>query len=181
MKKIAIDMDGVLADIFKQFVKYNEVDTGIRVSVKDALGKSEHKAFAKADEYLRTPGFFRSMSVISDSQEVVEQLNQKYEVFIVSAATEFPQSLIEKQAWLNEHFPFITWQQMVFCGSKSIISADYMIDDHFKNLDGFPGKSILFSQPHNRMTDAGKHLRVFNWNDIDELLLKNSRSNSLRA
>ncbi|MEG7769311.1 5'-3'-deoxyribonucleotidase, partial [Listeria monocytogenes] len=78
---------------------------------------------------------------MESSQYVLRRLNSLYEVFIVSAATEFPQSLTEKQAWLNEHFPFITWQQMVFCGSKTIINADIMIDDHFKNLDHFNGKT----------------------------------------
>ena len=181
MKKIAIDMDGVLADIFKQFARYHEADTGKRVTVKEALGKSEHQPFDKAREYLLTPGFFRTLPVIKDSQRVLEQLNQCYDVFIVSAAMEFPQSLGEKQAWLNEHFPFITWEQMVFCGSKSIISADYMIDDHFKNLNGFEGNTILFNQPHNQLADTGRHHRVFSWNDVEEFLLKNSTVSATRA
>ena|SRR5688572_19474280 len=181
MKKIAIDMDGVLADVFKQFTRYHEADTGEKITVIDALGKDEQEPFEKAGEYLLTPGFFRTLPVINDSQRVMEQLNNRYEVFIVSAAMEFPQSLAEKQAWLNEHFPFITWQQMVFCGSKSIISADYMIDDHFRNLDGFQGSTILFNQPHNQMSDAGRHIRVFSWNDVEELLLKNNMLKSIRA
>ena len=58
MKKIAIDMDGVLADVFTQFTRYHEADTGEKITVKDALGKSEHEPFEKASEYLLTPGFF---------------------------------------------------------------------------------------------------------------------------
>jgi 5'(3')-deoxyribonucleotidase len=60
---------------------------------------------------------------------------------------------------------------MVFCGSKTIIKADIMIDDHFKNLDQFEGETILFNQPHNQLMDAGRHTRVFSWQQIEELLM----------
>lgn len=106
-----------------------------------------------------------------DSQRVVYDLNKKYDVFIVSAATEFPQSLPEKQAWLSEYFPFITWQQICFCGSKTIVKADIMIDDHFKNLDYFDGKTFLFTAPHNAKADTGRHQRVNNWLEIEKILL----------
>jgi 5'(3')-deoxyribonucleotidase len=108
---------------------------------------------------------------MSESQRVLSELNKRYEIFIVSAAVEFPQSLFEKYEWLREHFSFITWQQIVFCGSKAIIEADIMIDDHFKNLDHFKGQTILFSQPHNLLQQSSKHRRVDSWNKIADLLL----------
>ncbi len=46
-----------------------------------------------------------------------------------------------------------------------------MIDDHFKNLNHFKGKTILYTQPHNEQADAGKHMRVHNWREIEQLLL----------
>ena len=92
-------------------------------------------------------------------------------MFIVSAAMEFPQSLPEKLEWLNEHFNFLHWQQFVFCGSKTIVDADIMIDDHFKNLDQFKGTTILFTQPHNQLIDAGRHKRVDSWKEIASILL----------
>ena len=170
MKTIAVDMDGVLADVFEQFVRYDAARTGIRKSPKDVFGKGEVELFPHANTDLLTSGFFRNMSVIKDSQEVLERLNREYQVFIVSSATQFPQSLTEKQDWLKEHFPFIGWQQIVFCGKKTIIHADVMIDDHFKNLDPFQGKTFLFSQPHNAHLDDGRHTRVHSWKDIDKIL-----------
>ncbi len=165
-------MDGVISDTVKQFIDWEERETGIRKSIKDIIGKPELEVFPNSKKYLHTEDFFRSTSVIKDSQEVLARLNEKYEVFIVSAATEFPQSPPEKQAWLNEHFPFITWQQMVFCGSKEIVRAEIMIDDHFKNLDFFTGHtSILFTQPHNAYADNGRHKRVDSWEEIAKMLL----------
>ncbi|MGC4233342.1 MAG: 5'(3')-deoxyribonucleotidase [Niabella sp.] len=177
MKRIAVDMDGVLADCFEQFVRYEQADLGISKTITDGIGKTEDEAFVNARTYLYQPGFFRNMPVIPGSQEVLYKLNEAYELFIVSSATEFPQSLIEKQEWLNEHFPFINWQQMVFCGKKTMISADIMIDDHFKNLDYFKGRTILFTQPHNQLADAGKHTRVYSWEEISRLLLNDQNVN----
>lgn len=175
MKRIVVDMDGVLADVFAQFVQYHLNDTCETKTIADALGKTELEPFPLGLQHLHSPGFFRSLPVISGSQEVLEKINKNYELFIVSAATEFPQCLPEKQAWLNEHFPFISWEQMVFCGLKTIIKADIMIDDHFKNLDYFPGKTILFNQPHNQLSSTGRHTRVNSWYEIENILLNEVR------
>lgn len=171
MERIVIDMDGVIADTTEQFFAYDERDFGVRRDPDEIIGKPESVAFPKAKEYVRTKGFFRNAGVMEQSQEVILKLNKRYELFIVSAAMEFPQSLIEKYEWLGEHFAFIAWQQIVFCGSKTIVDADIMIDDHFKNLDPFKGHTILFTQPHNLLLQTPRHKRVHSWKDIGELLL----------
>lgn len=170
-KRIAVDMDGVLADVYEQFFVLDEQRTGRRKTREEVQGLLELEAFEHGREHVLSDDFFRGAPVMADSQEVLQQLNERYEVFIVSSATEFPKSLAEKQAWLNEHFPFIHWKQMVFCGSKTIVQADVMIDDHFKNLDHFKGQTILFTQPHNVLRDAGKHTRVEGWKEIEKMLL----------
>jgi 5'-nucleotidase len=86
-------------------------------------------------------------------------------------ATEFPKSLTDKQLWLTEHFPFISWKQIVFCGSKDIIQADIMIDDHLKNLDNFNGETLMFTQPHNMKITDHRHQRVNSWAEIEEVLI----------
>src|SRR4051794_19485453 len=134
MEKIAVDMDGVLADVYSQYFKKYKKEFGELLSPEQVWGKSETEAFPNAKKYLMSKRFFINAPVITDSQRVLNKMNKLYEIFIVSSATEFPDSLVEKQMWLNKHFQFIGWQQMVFCGSKKIIQADIMIDDHFKNL-----------------------------------------------
>jgi len=171
MQRIAVDMDGVIANTTEQFFLYDERDFGRRRTLEEVTGKPEGVAFPKGAEYVRRKDFFRTALVMDESQNVLSQLNKRYDIFVVSAATEFPQSLIEKYEWLHEHFPFITWQQIVFCGTKSIVEADMMIDDHFKNLDPFKGTTFLFSQPHNLLRPAGRHKRVNSWNDLADILL----------
>lgn len=171
MERIAVDMDGVLADVAEQFFRYDERDFGRRRSLEEIIGLKELDAFPNCRQYVFAKGFFRTAPVIKNSQDVLRQLNDNYEVFIVSAATEFPQSLSEKLEWLHEHFSFIPWQQIVFCGIKTIVNADIMIDDHFKNLDHFPGTTLLFSQPHNLRTAEGRHKRIHSWQEIASILL----------
>jgi 5'(3')-deoxyribonucleotidase len=79
--------------------------------------------------------------------------------------------MTDKQLWMHENFPFISWKQLVFCGDKSIVKADFMIDDHFKNLDHFDGRTILYTQPHNVLITNTRHTRVGSWAEIEKLLL----------
>lgn len=170
MERLIVDMDGVLADVYAQYIKLETSESGIRHERESLRGKPELSAFKNIGKYLLTKGFFREAPVIEGSYEALKKLNARYEVFVVSSATEFPQSLSEKQQWLEEHFSFISWQQIVFCGSKSVVHGDIMIDDHFKNLDSFNGKTILYTQPHNYGLPDGKHTRVHSWQEILTLL-----------
>src|SRR3982074_2729093 len=113
-KRVLIDMDHVMADITSQYIKWYKDATGIEVKRDDLIGKQEDLAFPQPHlirEFLHAPGFFRTAGVIPGSQSVIKELNDMYEVYIVSAAMEFPQSLTEKYEWLLTHFPFIHWQQ----------------------------------------------------------------------
>lgn len=173
MKRLIVDMDDVLADATGQFINYYERDFGIRVERSVLNGKEEGEGFPDNHKILRQyphqPQFFRTMHVNEHSQEVLEKLNARYELFIVSAAIEFPQSLPEKLAWLGEHFPFLSWKQIVFCGSKSVVHGDYMIDDLPHNLAKFNGEKLIFTAPHN--IHINQFQRVNNWKEIEKLLL----------
>lgn len=161
-------MDGVLADVYSQFIHYELKQTGILLDRKEMLGKREDEAFPNFLTHVQSKGFFRTVPTITDSIEGLRYLNDKYKVLIVSSATEFPNSLKEKLEWLNEFCPFISWQQMIFCGSKKSIVGDIMIDDHPKNLDYFDGEQFLFTQPHNIYIDDYSYNRVDNWKQIME-------------
>jgi 5'-nucleotidase len=164
---IAIDMDGVIADTETHFVHYYEKESGETVDRKIFLGVPENQALpdkTAVQRFVHTPGFFRTLPLIPGSVSAVKSLMEKFDVYIVSAAMEFPLSLYEKRQWLEEHFPFISWRNIVFCGDKSIIKADYLIDDHLKNLDNFSGVPLMFHAAHN--IKASHHRRMNNWDEI---------------
>ncbi len=172
MQRIIIDMDHVMADITSHYLNWYKQHTGVSIDPETLIGKNEVAAFPDSElvrSFLYMPGFFRTPPVMPGSQEVIARLNEKYDVYIVSAAMEFPQSLAEKYEWLQEHFPFITWQQIAFTGSKKLIKGDYMIDDHLKNLDFFEGEKLLFTSAHNALVTG--YTRVNDWQEVADLLL----------
>jgi 5'(3')-deoxyribonucleotidase len=173
MKRLIIDMDDVLADATGQFIDYYEKEFGLRVDRAVLDGKEEGEGFpdnhSTLKEFIFRPNFFRTMRVNADSQHVLKELNKKYEVFIVSAAMEFPQSLPEKLEWLKEHFAFLTWKQIVFCGSKSVVHSDFMIDDLPHNLEKFIGEKFIFTAPHNK--HYHQFQRLNNWEEVGKKLL----------
>ena len=90
MQRIAVDMDGVLSDTVEQFTNWEEKETGRRKSMEEIIGKPEIEAFPNSRKYVFTPSFFRSARVIKTARKSFSELYKKYEVYIVSAATEFP-------------------------------------------------------------------------------------------
>lgn len=170
--RLIVDMDGVLADVYRQFIHFEFLETGTLIDLDTVDGVDEVVAFPNGMKHVNERGFFRSAPVIPHSQTVLEELSEIYDVFIVSAAMQFPNSLEEKYYWLKEYFPFLSWKQMVLCGSKEVVQGDVMIDDHFKNLDPFVGKTLLFDQPHNRKHHEHSHHRVHNWLEIRKILLE---------
>jgi 5'-nucleotidase len=171
-KAILVDMDGVLVDIYPRFFELYKKETGINLPEEKVTGLLEAEAFPNQRKWVSAPGFFRDLPVMAGSREVLKRLSGSYDIIIVSLATEFPYSLTDKQLWLHEHFPFISWRQIVFCGNKTIINADIMIDDHPKNLDFFKGETIMFTQPNNIHLTCSAHRRVDSWYQIEKLLLQ---------
>jgi 5'-nucleotidase len=173
MKKIvAIDMDQVLADLLRVWVDVVNEKEKDSVKLDDIVCWDIYKYFRcgnKVYDYLDYQ-VFRNLPVIKGSQEVVKNLMNTYDVYIVTTATNHPESLLAKVEWLKEHFDFIPMDNVVLCGNKRIINADFMIDDGVHNLVTFKGEGILFDAPHNRNENRFK--RVKNWYEIESFLLK---------
>ncbi|MGA0558663.1 5' nucleotidase, NT5C type [Larkinella sp. VNQ87] len=172
--RIAIDMDDVLADTVGKFIDIYRRDFDTTVLPTFFRENSFHEILEK-DVYQRLadsvhqPGFFTDIAVMEGAQEVTRALSEKYDLYVTSAAMEFRNSLSEKYDWLDEHFPHIHWKNRVFCGDKSIIRADVMIDDMPYNLVSFQGKGLLFDAPHNR--DNTLFERVNSWEQVGRILL----------
>lgn len=166
MKRIALDMDEVIADVIPKFLNIYEAEFGYRLKKEDYLGG---KVYDRPNAYhlrnfLHSPTFFTDLPVMKDSQAVVEWLTQHYDVYIITSTMEFKNSLVAKYEWLSTNFPFISWKKYIFCGEKQFIQADYMIDDKGSNLEKFNGKKLLFTASHN--VEETRFDRFENWQQI---------------
>jgi 5'-nucleotidase len=174
MERVIIDMDEVIADPMGQMISWYNSEYGLPVDYKLMEAGSWVKGFpsqhqAMIRERLFEEGFFRNLPVMEDSREVLEEMNRRYEIFIVSAAVEFPNSLKDKVEWLMDNFPFFSWRQIVLCGDKRMVYGDHMIDDHARNLEHFNGNKYLYSSPHN-ITVTG-YQRINNWKEAAGIFL----------
>lgn len=165
-------MDEVIADAIERFLEWYERDFGVRYTKADLNGTKlhmivpeDHRKIVK--EYPNRKGFFKDLPLIENSREVVEELNNRFDVYVASAATEFPNSLLDKNDWLDQHFPFIHWKRRIFCGDKSVLKADILIDDHDFNLSVFDGRPIMFTSSHN--VNETKYERLNSWLDAEKL------------
>jgi 5'-nucleotidase len=170
--RILIDMDDVIADAVERFLEWYERDFGVRYTQADLHGTKLHAIVPEdrrtiVKQYPHQKGFFKDLPVIANSREVVEELNNRFDVYIASAAMEFPFSLLDKMEWLDQHFPFIHWKRRIFCGDKSVLKGDILIDDHDFNLSVFQGRAIMFTASHN--INETKYERLNNWLDAEKL------------
>ena len=170
--RLLIDMDEVMADAIARFIEWYKRDFGITITAEQLAGTKLQYIVPEAHKstvlsYPHREGFFEDLPVIENSRDVMEALYKKHEVFIVSAAMEFEYSLAEKFRWLDKYFPFIHWSRRVFCGDKSVIKGDVLIDDHDFNLSVFSGRAIMFTATHNIYEN--KYERVNNWMEVKQL------------
>ena len=166
--RIAVDMDEVLADTHFKFLTLFNRDFQIPMDIQQLPGKELFENLPSEldgqwKKYVNEKGFFRDIPVMANAQEVMRRLHEEHDVYIVSAAMEFRNSLEDKFDWLEEHFPFLKWTQFLFTGDK-IISADVLIDDRIKNFENFKGRKLLYTSPHNLLLNDFE--RVNSWIEV---------------
>lgn len=171
---IFLDMDEVLADTYGAHIKWYNRDYGETLCTENCMGGEVWQAVPEdrqhsVRKHASLEGFFSELDPLPDSVEVVRELCKNNEVYIASAAMQFPNSLREKSDWLDTHFPFIPWQYRILCGHKHMLNGDILIDDRSYNLKRFSGRPLLFTSPHN--IHENHFERVDNWRQVGDLLL----------
>lgn len=164
-------MDEVMADTLGEHLRRYNQAFDEEVTLDDLAGKGlweitpldrqqQLRAFLDAED------FFEDLPLMPGAQEVLKLLSARFELFIATQAMAVPNSLGPKYRWLQRHFNFIPPTHYVFCGDKSILKADYLIDDVPRNLKRFAGQGLLYTAPHN-LTVTGFE-RVNNWQEVAE-------------
>jgi len=166
-----VDMDEVMADTLGEHLRrYNErFDANIAaadIADQGLWGAVGEDRFDDLRQLIHAEDFFEDLDVMPGAQDVLAELNQRFEIFIATQAMSVPNSFGPKFRWLQRHFPFLPPSRYVYCGDKSILLADYLVDDMPRNLDLFHGQGILYDAPHNRA--ARGYTRVNNWQEVAE-------------
>ena len=111
MKKIGIDMDDTMFDFKSAFRK---------ALIKDSSIKWPQSQY----------GFFGNLEPIPGAIEGYKVLQTKYDVFIVTRPSVWnPMSYTEKRVCVEKHLGFDECENLIMAPDKTIIKADYLIDD----------------------------------------------------
>lgn len=144
MKRVYVDMDGVLCDITKQHQTYK------KLFPTQLYPQSQY-------------GFFYDMDPIQDSIDSVKLLMDHFDVWILTAPSyKNPMCLAEKNMWIRKHFGIDFTEKIIISSDKSLCKGDYLIDDNKegRGQDRFEGELILFGS--NKFS---------NWNKVIDYLL----------
>jgi 5'(3')-deoxyribonucleotidase len=166
--RLAVDMDEVVADAFGAIWRWYRERHGYDWSAAMLEGRrfeelAEPTHVQQMEDLLQQGEVFGSFDVMPGSQRALEQLSSTYDVFIATAAMEYPASCAAKFRWLRAHFPFIRPLNIVFCGDKSILDVEFLLDDNVRHFDRLSGQGVLFSAPHN--ASAVWSPRVSGWDE----------------
>jgi len=169
VQRICVDMDEVMADTLAEHIRRYNQTFDEDVSADDLAGKGlweitplDRQAQLRA--FLDAEDFFEDLPLMPGAQPVLKDLSARFEIYIATQAMAVPNSLGPKYRWLQRHFPFIPPTHYVFCGNKSILRADFLIDDQPRNLLRFEGQGLLYSAPHNLMAEG--FVRVNSWLEV---------------
>lgn len=128
-KRVFVDMDNVLVDF----------QSGLDQQSEQTL----QQYAGRLDEI---PRLFGKMKPLVGAIDAVHQLNEYYDLFILSTAPwNNPSAWSDKVKWVTEYLDDLFHKRMVITHRKDLCQGDYLIDDRGKNgTSEFSGEWIEF-------------------------------------
>ena len=186
MQKIMIDLDETICSptyleevnkYMKMDYQYTDIDTYF---VEDIIPPLEREKFL--DYFYENANVYDHAYVFPEAIEVIRDLCQVYDVYIVSAFVDKRRpkesSIMAKYKyeWILKNMPFIDPKKIILTGSKHMIMCDIKIDDKVGNLKGYGETKLLLDHMHNRKYSfeelEGLGIkRVHDWRQIRDILL----------
>ena len=184
-KRLLIDFDDVICEdvMIKKVNKF----LGTNLTINDFTDYLIDSVIPedKKDEFYATLAdihYYDDCCLVDGAKEVLEKLNEKYDVFIVSSCIIYNYLEVSsyvfasKYNFLLKNLPFLDPKKFVFTASKQLLKGDIIIDDYFSNLKGDIPQKFLFTAYHNKhfTEEQLKERNVFrlnDWKDIEKALL----------
>jgi 5'(3')-deoxyribonucleotidase len=139
---LLVDWDGVISQFVPAFISvYNEyADQDARSRVRaDEWGfdqvLKDKQAVKRAWNDAR---IFSEQDPYPGAIEALRELNDRYEVLIVTACTDKHALVVPaKFRWYRKHMPFMKPEQFIYARNKQWIRGQCLIDDYHENVLGW--------------------------------------------
>jgi len=175
---ILIDQDNVLADFDGGFLKEwrAQYPDEVFVSFEDRKEFYTYKDYPeelkdKIRAVYTAPGFIKNLTLIDGALEAVTQLIKLgHDVRIcTSPLSNYENCVLEKYAWVEQHFGRDFIKRIVLTKDKTLIRGDILIDDKpvVTGLFYPEWRHIIFDRPWNKDVH-GK--RIIDWGNYKTVL-----------
>ena len=173
---LALDIDAVLADLQTEWLYRYNLDYKDNLKAEQILswGMDEYvkpECGKRIYDYLLDDNLYTNVNPIPGALQAVNKMRDLFTRVIFCTMSPFPK-MGRKFQWLidNKFFEYYNYgdpeMDYIETRDKSLINADYLIDDYFVNLANFQRYGIIFTQPWNKDIDC--IFRLDNWNDFLE-------------
>ncbi len=192
MRRIAVDIDGVLANLTEPFLEYYNQKFGISFKLQDVhtfdfkklLGINEEEEKNLLNDFFKSD-FFKKIQPVIGAQDVISYLSKRNHLVVITARKEYLKN--ETLEWIERFFPNV-FSEIHF--ARNINSADesrphkfdlcveneyeIIIEDdliYAKPCAEKGIKSILLNYPWNQEENLHPEItQVNNWEEILEHL-----------
>ncbi|MGN6107264.1 MAG: 5' nucleotidase, NT5C type [Kofleriaceae bacterium] len=180
MKRVLLDVDGVLADFVGPVLDVIYDVTGRTFRHEDVttcdfaacLGLSADEKRWVANAISNEPGWWSSLPVLPGAHEGVAELQQIADVYIVTSPWDGCRTwLHERKEWLRRHFG-INKRRVFSLDEKHFVSGDILIDDKTENVRAWAeahpcALAVQWRTPHNRL-DGWTGASTRSWEQLVE-------------
>lgn len=166
-KTIIVDVDDVTANLVDWWLEIYNLD------YKDSLKETDIKSWAihkytkigdKMYDYLKDPSLYDGVLPVKNSAWGIRRLRgMGHRVAFVTAST--PEQAGRKYRWLQEYDMIDSRSNYIEALDKTLIKADYIIDDNPDNIVKATCQPIVFTREWNKYL-GNIYPRANNWEDI---------------
>lgn len=173
---IFCDVDGVLVNYQKQFIKFYNQENGLSLDYRNYDEYDLSKTLNMVGDrfrYLRDEFFYEDIDFFENSIRVLNSLrvNGFKVYFCTTCVTE--ESLIGKHRLLQRNFKWYDLSNFICMKNKNFINLDepfVFIEDHPNKTKNINGVLIGFKQPYNRELEEDVSLYTNDWEEIGKFI-----------
>lgn len=175
--RILIDIDDTIIDLLPTWVEVLNKKAFTNVKYEDIEAWDITKYFPTLTreqifEPLQTYNFWINVKPKADAVEYVKKLfDEGYELYLCTS-TDYRNVKAKYECVIMKYFPYLKWENVIVAHNKSMLKADFLIDDAVHNLQKGDFCKILMTAPHNKKYDAKSNgiIRADDWRIVYEIV-----------